>query len=57
MMRAAFKLEAAEGVAKLEQYASWLEQEWPGAAASLRGGLDERERDKRLARPASRRIG
>jgi transposase-like protein len=40
-MRAAFKLEAAEGVAKLEQYASWLEREWPGAAASLREGLEE----------------
>jgi transposase-like protein len=40
-MRAAFKLEAAEGVAKLERYASWLEREWPGAAASLREGLGE----------------
>jgi transposase-like protein len=40
-MRAAFKLEAAEGIAKLEQYASWLEREWPEAAASLREGLDE----------------
>jgi transposase-like protein len=40
-MRAAFKPEAAEGVAKLEQYASWLEREWPGAAASLREGLEE----------------
>jgi transposase-like protein len=40
-MRAAFKLEAAEGIAKLEQYASWLEREWPGAAASLREGLPE----------------
>ncbi len=40
-LRAAFKLEAAEGMAKLEQYASWLEREWPGAAASLREGLEE----------------
>jgi transposase-like protein len=40
-MRAAFKLEAAEGIAKLEQYASWLGREWPGAAASLREGLSE----------------
>src|SRR5262249_50499584 len=40
-MRAAFKLEAAEGIAKLEQYASWLQREWPGAAASLREGLEE----------------
>jgi transposase-like protein len=40
-MRAAFKLEATEGITKLEQYASWLEREWPGAAASLREGLEE----------------
>jgi transposase-like protein len=40
-MRAAFKLEAAEGTAKLQQYASWLQREWPGAAASLREGLEE----------------
>ena len=40
-MRAAFKLEPAEGLAKLEQYASWLQREWPGAAASLREGLEE----------------
>ena len=38
-LRAAFKLDAKEGMAKLEQYASWLEREWPGAAASLREGL------------------
>lgn len=40
-MRAAFELEVAEGMAKLEQYASWPEREWPGAAASLREGLSE----------------
>jgi hypothetical protein len=40
-LRAAFRLEAAEGITKLEQYASWLEREWPGAAASLREGLSE----------------
>lgn len=40
-MRAAFKLEAGEGIAKLQQYASWLEREWPGAASSLREGLEE----------------
>jgi putative transposase len=40
-LRAAFKLEASEGIAKLQQYASWLEREWPGAAASLREGLEE----------------
>lgn len=40
-LRAAFKLEASEGMAKLERYASWLEREWPGAAASPREGPDE----------------
>jgi transposase-like protein len=40
-LRAAFRLEAAAGIAKLDQYASWLEREWPGAAASLREGLEE----------------
>ena len=39
--RAAAKLDAKEGKAKLEQYASWLERDWPGAAASLKEGLDE----------------
>ena len=38
-LRAAWKLEADEGMRKLEQYASWLEREWPSAAASLREGL------------------
>ena len=38
-LKAAFKLDAKEGTAKLEQYATWLEREWPSAAASLREGL------------------
>src|SRR5215469_1182205 len=40
-LRAAFKLDAKEGTAKLEQYASWLEPQWPDAAASLREGIGE----------------
>ena len=40
-LRAAWKLDADEGIRKLEQYASWLEREWPSAAASLREGLSE----------------
>jgi transposase-like protein len=48
-LRAAFKLETAEGIAKLEHYASWLEREWPGAAASLREGLGEISRSIALA--------
>ncbi len=40
-LRAAFKLGAKEGRKKLEQYAGWLEKDWPSAAASLRECLDE----------------
>jgi putative transposase len=39
--KAAFKLEAKEGKAKLEQYATWLERDWPSAAGSLKEGLEE----------------
>lgn len=38
---AAFKLKQKEGKAKLEQYAQWMDREHPGAAASLREGLEE----------------
>ena len=54
-LRAAFKLDAKEGMAKLEQYASWLEQEWPGAAASLREGLGEMFTINRLGLPSTLR--
>jgi putative transposase len=40
-MRAAYRLEPAEGKARLEQLAQWYEKDWPAAAASLREGLDE----------------
>ncbi len=54
-LRAAFKLEAAEGMAKLEQNASWLQREWPGAAASLREGLEELFTANRLGLTSSLR--
>lgn len=41
VMRAAFKLDAREGMKKLEQHAAWLERSHPSAAASLREGLEE----------------
>ena len=41
-----------EGIAKIEQYASWLDQEWPGAAASLREGLAELFTINRLGLPS-----
>jgi putative transposase len=40
-MRAAYRLEPAEGKARLEQLAQWYEKDWPQAAASLREGLAE----------------
>ena len=40
-LKAAWKLDAKEGKAKLEQYAKWLERDWPSAAGSLREGLEE----------------
>ncbi len=40
-MRAAFRLPATEGMARLEKQAQWLEREYPNGAASLREGLAE----------------
>lgn len=40
-LRAAFRLAAEEGRARLEKQAQWLEREFPDAAASLREGLAE----------------
>lgn len=41
VMRAAYKLDAKEGIAKLKKQAEWLEREHPDAAASLLEGLVE----------------
>jgi transposase-like protein len=41
LMRAAFRLPAREGKAKLEKQAEWLDREYPSAAASLGEGLEE----------------
>ena len=54
-LRAAWKLDADEGIRKLEQYASWLEREWPSAAASLREGLPELFTVNRLGLPKALR--
>jgi transposase-like protein len=54
-LKAAFKLDAKEGIAKLEQYACWLERENPGAAGSVREGLDELFTINRLDLPATLR--
>jgi putative transposase len=54
-LKAAFKLEADEGMSKIEQYASWLERDWPAAAASLREGLSELFTINRLGLPSALR--
>ena len=54
-LKAAWKLEADEGIQKIEQYASWLERDWPSAAASLREGLAEMFTINRLGLPSSLR--
>lgn len=50
---AAWKLEPKEGMKKIEQYAQWLERDWPSAAGSLREGLEETFTVKRLGLPAN----
>ena len=50
-LSAAWKLDADEGCKKLEQYASWLEQEWPSAAGSIREGMAEMFTVNRLEVP------
>jgi putative transposase len=54
LMRAAYKLERAEeSLVKMEKMASWLEQEYPTAAASLREGVEETFTINRLGLPPS----
>jgi transposase-like protein len=52
-MRAAYRLEAKEGMARLRKLADWLEQEQPAAANSLREGLEECFTINRLGVPPS----
>ena len=54
-LKAAFKLDAQEGMAKIEQYATWLERDHPGAAAALREGLEEMFTINRLGLPSKLR--
>lgn len=55
VMKAAYRLEWREGMKKLEQYARWLEEEHPSAAASLREGLAETFTVNRLGLPPTLR--
>ena len=52
-MRASYKLEAKEGMARLKKLAEWLQQECPAAANSLREGLEECFTINRLGIPPS----
>lgn len=54
-LRAAWKLDAKEGMARIEQYASWLELKWPKASSSLREGLAEMFTINRLGLPSKLR--
>ena len=53
LMRAAWKLDAQAGMAKLEKLARWLEREHPDAADSLREGMEECFTINRLDVPPS----
>jgi transposase-like protein len=50
-MHAAWRLEPAEGMARLRKQAEWLEVQYPSAAASLREGLQETFTVNRLGLP------
>ena len=54
-LRSAWKLDAKEGMARVEQYASWLELKWPKASLSLREGLEEMFTINRLGLPSKLR--
>lgn len=53
LLRAAWKLDAKAGMAKLEKFAQWLEREHPDAADSLREGMEECFTINRLDVPPS----
>lgn len=55
VLRAAWKLEPEEGIARLRKQADWLERNYPQAAASLREGLEETFTVNRLGLSASLR--
>lgn len=54
-IRAAWRLEWKDGVAKLKKLSEWLEADYPAAAASLLEGLEECFTINRLGVPASLR--
>lgn len=55
VMKAAYGLPWQEGIARLKKQAEWLETHYPGAAASLREGLEETFTINRLELSPTRR--
>ena len=53
VLRAAWKLPAKEGMARVKKLAAWLDQQYPSAAASLLEGLEECFTINRLDLPPS----
>jgi transposase-like protein len=53
LMRAAWKMEAKAGMARIRKLAEWLDREYPSAAASLLEGLEECFTINRLGVPPS----
>ena len=54
-MRAAYRLDAKDGMRRLRQQAEWLQREYPSAAASLLEGLEETFTVNALGLPAELR--
>ncbi len=54
-LKASFKLDAKDGMAQLEKYATWLERDWPSAANAMRERLDEMFTINRLGLPSELR--
>jgi putative transposase len=53
MLRAAWKLPAREGLARIKKLSQWLDEKYPSAAASLLEGLDDCFTINRLDLPPS----
>jgi hypothetical protein len=53
LVRAAWKMNCKEGMARFRQIAAWLEHDWPDAAAALLEGLEECFTINRLDVPPS----
>ena len=55
VIKACWRLEWKQGIARMEKHAQWLEREYPDAAGSLREGLEETFTINRMELPASLR--